>query len=72
MAVSLLGDRSKVMEEMRCSEADFSLYCSGQKELPFPELSRLISLIIDKQRMAIDKNREALSAIRAKRKRLYP
>jgi hypothetical protein len=67
LAVSLVGGGRKVMEQMRCSDADFFLYRSGQKELPLPELDRLVSLIIDEQQRAIAKRRESLTSIHSKR-----
>lgn len=67
LAVSLVGGQRKVMEQMRCSDADFLLYRSGQKELPLPELDRLASLIIDEQQRAIAKRRESLNSIHSKR-----
>jgi hypothetical protein len=67
IAVSLIGAENKVKEQMRCSDADFLLYCSGEKEVPFPELDRLISLIIHEQGMLIAKNRQISAELRAKR-----
>lgn len=66
LAVSLVGAQSKVMEQMRCPEADFLLYCSGEKELPLRELDRLVSLIVHEQQIKIVEQRERLSAFRAK------
>ena len=67
MAASLVGDENSVREHMRCSEADFLLYCSGEKEVPMPELERLIALIIHEQGILLAKHREFLAEIRAKR-----
>lgn len=67
MAVSLIGDESKVRQHTRCSDADLRLYCSGQKELPIAELDRLVSLIVHEQGMLIAKNRAYLAEIRAKK-----
>lgn len=67
LAVSLVGDPSKVLDQMRCSEGDFFLYRSGRKEVPLPELDRLVSLIIEEQRANTTKHRESLKAIRAGR-----
>lgn len=64
LAASLVGEQSKVMEQMRCSEADFVSYCSGEKELPLPELDRLVSLIVEEQRSRILKHRQSLRALR--------
>jgi hypothetical protein len=61
IAVSLVGDSKKVMDQMRCSEADFREYCENRKELPWPELDRLISLIIDEQGKAIATHRALLA-----------
>lgn len=66
LAVSLVGDQSKVMKQMRCSEADFLLYCSGEKELPLRELDRLVSLIVHEQQAKVAAQRERLRAFRAK------
>ena len=65
LAVSLVGDQSKVMTQMRCSEADFLLYCSGEKALPLRELDRLVSLIVHEQQAKISAQRERLRAFRA-------
>ena len=70
MAASLVGDETKVKEKMRCSEADFLLYCAGQKEVPTSELDRLISLMVHEQLLLIAKHREFLAEIRVKRRRL--
>ena len=67
MAASLVGDETKVMEHLRCSEADFLLYCSGQKELPFAELDRLVSLIVHEQGVLIAQHRQFLAEVRARR-----
>jgi hypothetical protein len=67
LAVSRVGDQGKVMEQMRCSEADFLLYRSCQKEVPFEELHRLVSVIIHEQQIKIRKQGERLNAIHAKR-----
>ena len=66
MAVSLVGESQKVMARMQCAEADFLLYCAGEKDPPWPELDRLISLIIHEQGIIIGKNREMLTRLRAK------
>ncbi|HWM30134.1 MAG TPA: hypothetical protein VNO69_00305 [Methyloceanibacter sp.] len=68
MAVSLLGDTRKVMAYMQCLEADFLEYCAGKKEPPWPELDRLIALIIHEQGLIIAKNREILVKLHAKNK----
>ena len=67
MAASLVGDENKVRQHMRCSEADFFMYCSGEKELPFPELDRLITLIVHEQGLLIAKHREFLAEVRGRR-----
>jgi hypothetical protein len=54
------------MKQMRCSEADFLLYCSGEKELPLRELDRLVSLIVHEQQAKVAAQRERLRAFRAK------
>jgi hypothetical protein len=66
MAVSLVGETHKVADEMRCSNADFLAYCEGKKEPPWPELDRLISLIIREQGLIIARNREFLAKARVK------
>jgi hypothetical protein len=69
LAISLVGDRTNVMEQMRCSEADFLLYCSGEKELPFAELDRLVAVIVDEQKRKIAEQHERLRAFRANQER---
>jgi hypothetical protein len=68
MAVSLVG-AADVMARMKCSEEDFRQYCEGQKEPTWPELDKLVTLIIEQQRVRIAKNREFLARMRAKAKR---
>jgi hypothetical protein len=65
MAVSLLGAADQVVAEMRCSEEDFVLYCAGSKEPSWPELDRLITLIVREQGRMIAKNRELIASVRA-------
>lgn len=69
MAVSLIGDREAVRSAMQSSAEDFRDYCAGRKEPPFPELDRLISLIIREQGQMIARNRERLARNRARRQR---
>ena len=64
MAVSLVGDTRKVSEHMRCSDADFLAYSAGKKEPTWPELDRLISLIIHEQGVLIGMNKEMLAKLR--------
>ena len=66
MAVSLVGEAHKVWARMQCTEADFLLYCAGQREPPWPEVERLISLIIHEQGIIIAKNRDMLTRLRDK------
>ena len=67
MAVSLVGESRRVMEQMRCSEADFQLYCAGEKEPEWSEFDRLIALIVYEQGIIIAKNRELLNKLRDRR-----
>ena len=66
MAVSLLGSGEAVQAELKCSATEFREYCSGDKEVPWPQLDRLISMIIREQGLIIAKNREFLAQARAK------
>jgi hypothetical protein len=66
MAVSLVGDTRKVCEQIGCSEGELLAYCAGKKEPSWPELDRLLSLIIHEQGIIIAKNRESLAQARAK------
>jgi hypothetical protein len=66
MAVSLVGDVETVRQEIGSSHADFRDYCAGQKEPPWPELDRLIVLIVREQGKLIAKNRELLAKIRGR------
>lgn len=63
IAVSLVGDPQKVTKAMRCSEQDFTAYCQGTKEPPWPELDKLISLIVHEQGIIIAKNRELIAKL---------
>jgi hypothetical protein len=67
MAVSLVGESTKVMIAMRCSEADFHEYSDGRKEPSWPELDKLITLIVREQGIIIAKNRVVLDALRSKK-----
>lgn len=67
IAVSLVGDSRRVMEQMRCSEADFQLYCAGEKEPEWSEFDRLIGLIVREQGIVIAKNRELMNKLRDRR-----
>ena len=67
MAVSLVGEAEAVRKVMRCSHDDFRDYCASEKELPWPELDRLVGLIISEQGKMIARNRQFLKAARNKR-----
>ena len=66
MAVSLLGDADAVMKHMQCSRADFVRYCEGRKVPTWPELDRLITLIVREQGSLIARTRARLAARRKK------
>ena len=61
MAASLVGSAHEVMVVMRSSEEDFRLYSEGVKEPSFPELDRLINLIIREEQKLIEDNRARLA-----------
>jgi hypothetical protein len=67
MAASLVGDAEIVRKEMACSPEDFRAYIESRKELPWPELDRLIGLIIREQGSIIAANRELAAKARDKR-----
>ena len=67
MAVSLCGDAQPVRKAMRCSEEDFTAYCAGRKEPPWPEMDGLITLIVHEQGSIIAKNRELLKSLKDRR-----
>ena len=67
MAVSMLGSAQAVNAEMRCSAEDFRDYCAGKKEPSWPELDRLVTLIVREQSKLIASNRELIAQIRARR-----
>jgi hypothetical protein len=67
MAASLVGSAHEVQAIMKCSAADFLEYCNGNKEPTWPELDRLIGLIIHEQGKIIAANRDLLAAVREKR-----
>ena len=67
MAVSMLGSAQAVNAEMRCSAQDFDDYRIGKKEPSWPELDRLVTLIVREQNKLIARNRELLARIRARR-----
>ena len=66
MAVSLVGDTERVRLSINCSESDFREYCADRQELPWPQLDRLISLIIREQGNIIARNRELSAKLRQK------
>ena len=66
LAVSLVGNHSEVMKQIRCSDEDFVSYCSGEKELPSSKLDLLVSLIIDEQGKG---HRQARRVVKATRNR---
>lgn len=68
MAVSLVGDGETVRSAMQSSAEDFGDYRAGRKEPPFPELDRLVNLIIREQGQMIARTRELLARNRARRR----
>jgi hypothetical protein len=68
MAVSFVGPEH-VMACMKCSAEDFRKYCDGEKELTWPELDRLVKLVVEQQRIVIAANRDLLARMRAKREK---
>jgi hypothetical protein len=65
----MLGSNDAVLKVMKCSAADFLCYCDGSKEPAWPELDRLVTLIVTEQRKLIERNREVLARHRAGRKK---
>ena len=57
---------------MQCSEADFREYCDGRKDLLWPELDRLITLILREQGKIVAKNRVFLAKQAERRAKLFP
>jgi hypothetical protein len=68
MAVSFVGP-AHVMTCMKCSAEDFQKYRDGEKELTWPELDRLVKLVVEQQRIVIAHNRDLLARMRAKREK---
>jgi hypothetical protein len=68
MAVSFVGP-AHVMACMKCSAEDFQKYRDGEKELTWPELDRLVKLVVDQQRIVIARNRDLLARMRARREK---
>ena len=67
MAASLLGSTDEVQVVLRCSQSDFQMYRDGVKEPSWPELDRLVAVIVREQGTMIARNRELRAAIRRKR-----
>ena len=65
MAGSLVGGAEEVMQAMGCSSENFQAYRSGQKEPTWPELDRLVTLIVREQGKIIAQNRKVLAKTRA-------
>ena len=60
LATALLGSRDAVREKMRASEEDFDRWACGVAEVPWPEFSRLIDLIIDEQAARIKEHQRLI------------
>jgi hypothetical protein len=54
---------------MKCSAEDFQKHRDGEKELTWPELDRLVKLVVDQQRIVIARNRALLARMRARREK---
>lgn len=68
MAVSLTGSVDEVRAQMRSSAADFEDYRAGRKEPIWPELDKLIALIVREQGSIIAKNKERIARNRERLK----
>jgi len=68
MAVSLLGSAHEVRALMQSTEEDFQDYCAGVKEPSWPELDRLVALIVREQDKIAAENREFLRTIQEKQR----
>ena len=66
MAVSLVGEAEPVRREMGCSHDDFRAYCAGEAEPTWPELDKLIRVVVREQGNLIATNRELMGQINAK------
>jgi hypothetical protein len=69
MATSFVGSADDVKAIMKCADEDFRAYCDGTKEPSWPELDKLVTLIIREQSKVIARNREFLAAARRKARR---
>lgn len=69
MAVNLSGDARHVQNIMKCTDEDFLQYRESRKNPTWPELDRLIALIVREQSQVIERNRELLARIRARKPR---
>ena len=67
MAASMAGSLDQVIAVMHCTEADVLKYLDGRIEPPWDQFDRLIFFIVTEQGKLMDKNRELLDAIRAKK-----
>jgi hypothetical protein len=67
MAASLVGSAERVMAAMQSSAENFRLYAEGTREPTWPELERLISLIVREQQKVISANRAAVSRAKVSR-----
>jgi hypothetical protein len=66
-AVSLVGSADEVRAFMGSTAEDFHAYCASAKDPTWPELDRLITLIIREQGKIIAHNRDLLRQIRERR-----
>jgi hypothetical protein len=58
MAVALVGDRSKVQDHMKFSDAEMHAILAGERELTWTELDLLTTLLVREQGSMIAKNRD--------------
>lgn len=67
MAVSLLGEVERLRKELGCSQEDFRAYAESRKEMPWPHLDKLITVILREQGHILAANRELAAKGREKR-----
>ena len=67
MGASLLGDTERLRNELGCSPEDFRAYLESGKQMPWPELDKLINIILREQGHIIAANRDLTAKLREKR-----
>ena len=64
MAMALLGERAKLRDHMKFSDAELLALLSGDRELTWTELDLLTTLLVREQGSMIAKNHDLVELVR--------